>query len=151
MSLNKNYIGFDTNKNLREAYNGIMTTYPYSSTVSIDFTDSSTVDYSQYEYDMVFTSPPYYRNNKLIEQYDNMPSYRTRQDFYDKFLIPVIKNTYKHLKDGGVFALNINVGMYDDLLHILGECNEKIPLTLSDRKNNYNEYIYVWKKNTTPS
>ena len=73
--------------------------------------DSSKVDYSKYDYDMVFTSPPYY----MLEKYENMPQYESNEDFNEKFLYPVIKNSYKYLKPNGHYILNIPISMYDDL------------------------------------
>jgi len=149
MACDINYIGFDTNIHLKEAYEEL--NYPTTSKVEIHIEDSSLVDYSQYTYDMVFTSPPYFKT-RAIEVYEGMPDYKNRNDFNESFLFPVIENTYAHLSKGGIYALNIPLYMYDDIKNILGECNTKIPLKISKRSSikkfggEYSEYIYVWLK-----
>jgi hypothetical protein len=153
MSLDKNYIGFDTNKTLRPAYAGMKKLYPTKGDIRIEFRDSSKVDYSKYDYDMVFTSPPYFKKTKPTEKYEQMPEYSDRDDFNERFLFPVVRNTYKNLKSGGVYCLNIPMDMYEDVKTVLGATREKIPLVLRPRgktaKNfggDYKEFIYVWRK-----
>ena len=79
-----------------------------------------------------------------------MPVYKDRNDFYEKFLFPVIINSYKNLKKGGVFALNISIDMYEDVKTILGSTEIMIPLAITNRYSGktpvYKEYIYVWMK-----
>lgn len=154
MSLDMNYIGFDTNTTLTEVYDQMKILYPTKAKIEIIFEDSSKVDYSKYNYDMVFTSPPYYKKNRPIEKYEMMPYYKNRTDFNERFFFPVVHNTYKHLQNGGVYCLNIPMDMYDDVKVVIGEADEKIPLIIVKRTvgSNYKEYIYVWKKtsNDTP-
>ena len=145
MSLNINYIGFDTNINLKKSYDEMLKIYPSNSKVKIIFKDSSKVDFSKYNYDMVFTSPPYYLKNKPLENYENMPEYKDRDDFNNKFYFPVIINSFNNLKKNGVFILNIPNDMYEDTKKILGKCNKKLPLIKIDRFK-YKEYIYIWFK-----
>jgi hypothetical protein len=147
MSLDINYIGFDTNVSLQSAYKSLLDLYPTKSEIRIFFEDSSKVDYSLYKYDMVFTSPPYY-TKQMVEIYENMPSYVSKEDFNTRFFYPVVKNTYNHLMPGGIYALNIPTDMYDDIKLILGEASIFIPLQISYRNiGKYKEYIYIWKKN----
>lgn len=150
MSLDVNYIGFDTNSNLKSAYEGVIKTFPHKSDVKIFFRDSAKVDYSKYDYDFVFTSPPYFKKTKPTEAYEGMPEYADRDEFNEKFLFPVVENTYKHMKKGGHYTLNIPIDMYDDIKKVLGGASKKIPLPIqaryADRPPTYNEFIYVWKK-----
>lgn len=150
MVLDINYIGFDTNINLKTAYDNMIKTYPSKSDVKMYYEDSSKVDYSKFEYDMVFTSPPYFmkKKNRPLEDYQFMPKYDNYDDFNNKFLFPVIKNTYNHLKNNGIYAINVNNDIYENIKGILGECDQKIQLNLNKRikKFDYNEYIYIWIK-----
>lgn len=147
MACNINYIGFDTNTNLKEAYDAL-SIYPSKSKVEMHFMDSSLVDYSRFEYDMVFTSPPYYKK----ELYEEMPYYKTKKEFNESYLYPMVMNSYSHLANGGIYALNIPIELYEVVFEILGESDIKIPLDISKRSNTkrfgseYKEYIYVWKK-----
>jgi tRNA1(Val) A37 N6-methylase TrmN6 len=140
---NLKYTGFDTNTELKKPYEEIIKNLNVKNRIKIIFKDSSKIDYSKYKYDMVFSSPPYY----TIELYENMPTYESKEDFNEKFLFPVIKNSYKYLKQNGYYILNIPINMYEDVKKILGNATEKIPLVISLRGNNYKEFIYVWKKN----
>ena len=103
------YTGFDTNTELKKPYEEIIKDLNVENRIKIIFKDSSKVDYSKYDYDMVFTSPPYY----MLEKYENMPQYESNEDFNEKFLYPVIKNSYKYLKPNGHYILNIPISMYD--------------------------------------
>ena len=154
MSMDLNYIGFDTNKDLKNIYNKMCKTYKHNGNVKIYIKDSSKIDYSQYNYDMVFTSPPYFKENKLVETYKNMPVYKTKEEFNNNFLFPVVINSYKYLSNGGWFCLNIPKYMYEDLKKILGKANHKFLLNINTRNlqlknlssHDYEEYIYIWNK-----
>jgi len=154
MSMDLNYIGFDTNKDLKNIYNKMIKTYQHNGNVKIYIKDSSKVDYSKFKYDMVFTSPPYFKETKLLETYENMPVYRTKEEFNNNFLFPVVINTYKYLSSGGQFCLNIPKYMYEDLKKILGKSNHKFLLYIAKRNlnmknlssNDYDEYVYIWNK-----
>jgi len=150
MSLDINYIGFDTNTSLKKAYERMIKTYPHDCKVQIHFQDSSKVDYSKYSYDFVFTSPPYYQKTRPTEGYANMPEYENRDDFNERFFFPVVRETMKHLANGGHYALNVPKDMYDDIKKVLGKADKKYPLYISKRfagqEGGYGEFIYVWKK-----
>jgi hypothetical protein len=150
MALDIDYIGCESNTDLRPAYRDmIQLLKPESkSKVTIKFGDSSRMDFSNLKYDMVFTSPPYITGNRFMEVYRHMPSYADKQDFYRRFLHPVTLNAFTHLRHKGVLALNMNVDMYDDIVPVLGGSSMKIPLKLRRRskESQYNEYIYIWRK-----
>ena len=102
-----------------------------------------TFDYSKIEYDMVLTSPPYY----FLEKYSNNVIYDSKTEMKDKFYIPVITNSFNHLKEHGYYCLNVNEQIYEDICVILlGKAHQKISLKKSKRQNEYTEYIYIWKK-----
>ena len=123
------------------------------------FLDSSQIDYSKLQYDMVFTSPPYiapqHQPGKffLNEEYSNMPEYSNADEFYNVFLFPVIIKTFQGLNSGGIYALNIPVTMYNRVCSVLGACNTKFKLPIRSRWKHveYIEYIYVWYKLSQPS
>ena len=150
MSLDINYIGFDTNTNLRSAYKQMIKAYPHTSKVEINFKDSSKVDYSKYTYDFVFTSPPYFQKTKPTEAYKNMPFYEDRDAFNEQFFFPVVRNTYANLSKGGHYALNIPIDMYGDIKKVLGKSSKKYPLHIQKRfagqEGGYKEFIYVCNK-----
>jgi len=115
--------------------------------IELYFEDAVNFDYSKLDYDMVFTSPPYYN----LELYSGTKK-RSKKEWEEDFYTPIFTNTFKYLKNGGFYCLNISQKIYNDIAKkILGEANELILLKKSPRfkkeKENYKEYIYVWKKN----
>jgi len=141
-----NYIGIDVNTNLTNSYLEMKSFFKNLSNTNIEifFQDAINFDYSKITYDMVLTSPPYY----FLEKYSNNVKYDSKNEMKNKFYIPVISNTYKHLQKGGYYCLNINKEIYQDIcVGLLGQANDSIPLKKSKRQNNYDEFIYVWYKN----
>ena len=146
MSLNLNYTGIDSNILLKKPYEAMIKTYQHDSQINMIFKDSSKIDYSKLDYNFVFTSPPYY-NTQLIETYEKMPLYKSKEDFNENFFFKVVKNSYDNMKNG-TYILNIPDYMYVDIKQILGPSDKKKLLYINKRNNNYKEYIYIWfKKN----
>ena len=141
-----NYIGIDINNNLTNSYlemKDFLKTYSETN-IEVYIENAVTFDYSKINYDMVLTSPPYY----FLEKYSNNETYNnSKNEMKNKFYIPVITNTYKHLQQGGKYCLNVNKEIYEDIcVDLLGVANDIIPFKKSKRQNNYEEYIYVWYK-----
>ena len=143
--LNYNYIGVDLNVNLKPNYDRLMNDLgkKSSSKVTLLFQDAKDVDYSQYKYDMVFTSPPYGN----IEIYEN--GIRKTPNEWAHFYTTVFQKLWDHLRNkDGVYAININADIYQKyLVPLFGECEEKIELKKSTRNKKYKEFIYLWRKN----
>jgi hypothetical protein len=158
MALGIPYIGIDTNTDLRPAYERMVKELDSDKpTVAMLFQDAAATDFSRFKYDMVFTSPPYFKTVRPIEGYAHMPHYADRADFNARFLFPVIRSTYSNLARGGTYALNVPDDMYDEIraAGILPSLLAKHRLFLQPRfaKGNpnhpdvqYTEHIYVWKK-----
>ena len=143
--LNYNYIGVDLNVNLKPNYERLMNDLgkKSSSKVTLLFQDAKDVDYSQYNYDMVFTSPPYGN----IEIYEN--GIRKTPNEWAHFYTTLFQKLWDHLRNkDGVYAININADIYQKyLVPLFGECEEKIELKKSTRNKKYKEFIYLWRKN----
>lgn len=142
----KNYFGIDNNMNLKEPYNKMkLFLNKYSTTeINMFFCDCLQFDYSTIEYDMVFTSPPYY--NKEI--YGNTEIiYKNKKEWNELFYIPVFEMSFKYLQKGGIFCLNIPDEIYKKVcIPLFGKADVIIPLMISKRQNNYREFIYCWWK-----
>jgi len=148
------YIGIDSNLNLTEPYQQLINFYKSESesesesktTIQVFFKDAVTFDYSTLDYDMVFTSPPYYG----LEKYSHQPNLNNgfkKSTMDTNFYRPLFKETYKYLKPGGTYILNVNQEIYRNVcVPELGEAAESVPLKKSKRQNNYSEFIYVWTK-----
>lgn len=152
------YIGLDSNTNLRAPYEKMreqLLLHASGTDIQLHFMDSREVDYSQLNYDMVFTSPPYY--NK--ELYGNDQTFQTEEEWNTTFYIPLFTKTWESLPCGGVYCLNVPERLYTNIcVPLFGESTENIELkkfsrTLpkrdTARKNvgqKYKEQIYVWRK-----
>jgi len=155
MSMGIPYIGVDANKNLEKTYDKMVKTLGPSD-VNMIFKPSENVDFSKFKYDLIFTSPPYF----MIEEYEKMPAYKTKQGFLDKFFIPVTIESWTYLLPGGNMALNIPEEMYDAIKDLLPKIKKTIELPLSNRHpvntskqqrlgkedKERHELIYVWHK-----
>jgi 16S rRNA G966 N2-methylase RsmD len=140
------YTGIELNSDLIEPYNKLQEYVKLQKTITnIDmiFKSALDVDYSTIDYDLVFTSPPYY----FIQKYANNINYKTKKEMDEEFYIPLFSKTYQHLKIGGYYILNINKEMYENVcIGLFGVCHEIFFLKKSQRQNEYKENVYVWKK-----
>ena len=68
MSMGIPYIGVDANTKLEASYRNMMALD--DSKVTMIFKPSEQVDFSKYDYDLVFTSPPYFMISKQIYNYN---------------------------------------------------------------------------------
>jgi hypothetical protein len=148
MSLGIPYIGIDTNISLAPHYNALLQYEPTASLQMI-FQPSETIDFSQFSYDCVFTSPPYFTQ----EVYSHMPDYPTLQDFLSRFLVPVIQRVWTHLQTPGSLALNLPSWLYDRLFPLLSlpPLTERLSMSYATRftkgkPSTSIEGVYVWLK-----
>jgi hypothetical protein len=146
------YIGIDMNINLKDPYKKMKRFLKEKTNTKTEFDlryeDALKVDYSKLSYDMVFTSPPYYNIEKYGDQPETLDKYDTKDYWNNIFYNPLITKTFKYLKIGGYYCLNIPVEIYENVcIQILGKADILIPLKIKNRNiNEYKEYIYVWKK-----
>jgi hypothetical protein len=118
---------------------------PYTTTqFALHFKNALDVDYSKIDYDLVLTSPPYYDT----EQYEGQPT--MDKDTWDSdFYTPLFERTWKHLKRGGHYCLNIPAEIYERVAKkVLGPADELLPMPKGPRtkEERYKEYIYVWNR-----
>jgi len=143
---NIDYMGYDKNIHLKSGYEVFFEDFKekYTSFANIRFEDSKEISYKtvseSFAYDMVFTSPPY----KNIEVYRCCEKMNPEE--WKEMYTTVFSNSWEYLKDGGYYIININSDIYNSILiPLLGECIESILLTKT-KKNSYDEFIYIWKK-----
>jgi hypothetical protein len=139
------YIGIDSNRELDMPYREMCAFLQKTTKTKIElfFQDALTMDYSKLDYDMVFTSPPYYN----IEVYSGMTE-KTKEEWNTTFYKPLFERTWKSMRSPGYYCLNIPLEVYESSAEsILGKCWKKIPLKKRGRGvNEYEEFIYVWRK-----
>ena len=137
-SMNIDYIGIDTNINLKPSYDKM--TNRFGGKMIWD--SCLNVDFSKLDYDFVLTSPPYIN----LEQYENMEQFENNECFYVKFLIPMIEKSLKYIKNNGSVCINISNYMYDDYIKFGGKpCIDKIDLLQQLGGKPNKEIIYVFK------
>ena len=150
------YIGIDENVHLKRPYRDMRAFLIAQGTqteMDLRFENALDVDYSKIDYDMVFTSPPYYN----IEIYGGKPSrYQTKDEWDEAFYRPLFSKTYQHMQAGGHYGLNIPSDVYERVcVGLFGKATQRFLLKKMDKgtKKNaktpsktYVEYVYVWKK-----
>lgn len=139
------YIGIEINHSLSDPYNNLKTYLNKKSNTNIELIidDALNIDYTKLNYDLVFTSPPYY----FIQKYENNPVYENKKDMDEKFYKPIFTKTYNGLQKGGHYIINVCKEVYDNvLIKLFGEAHDIYPYKKSKRQNDYNEIVYVWVK-----
>jgi len=169
MAMDIDYTGIDANVALKPGYDKIIKTLkPYSkSNVKMIFKKAETVKISKLKYDFVFTSPPY----EYLEVYENMENYEKKgekvkqpyssskikiddsEKFYDEFMIPTLKEIYKHLPKGKHICLNMPDIMYTKIKKKWKKSDKKDVYSIAGRvggpedfKRMEKEQIFCWKK-----
>jgi len=147
------YIGFDSNTNLKVGYDNLRAIIqPHTTTqIAITFIDAVAVDYSGIKYDVVLTSLPYFN----IEKYAHQPD-RTKTQWVDEFYRPLLTNLWNNLMPGGHLLLNVNEKTYVNALQpILGDCHESEPIIravkfakipANNKHKPTQEKMYIWHK-----
>ena len=154
------YIGIDQNRHLAAPYRhmkSFLTSQGTKTAMDLRFEDALAVDYSKLDYDMVFTSPPYY----TIEVYGGVdPPYATKEEWDDLFYRPLFSKTYDHMKSGGHYCLNIPKEVYERVcVPLFGKAHSQFLLKKMDKgtkknatkkEKTYHEYVYVWVRRGNP-
>jgi len=145
LNINK-YIGIEINVNLKEPYERMIShlnKMHKSTQIEMIFDNALNVDYSLMNYDLVFTSPPYY----FIQKYENNVEYINKADMDTQFYKPIFTKVYDGLQPGGHFIINVCKEVYENvLIKLFGEAHEVYPYKKSKRQNDYKEIVYVWSK-----
>jgi len=140
------YIGIEINHYLREPYENMISFLKKKSNTDVEmyFENALNFDYSKINYDLVFTSPPYY----FLEKYENNIIYSSKKEMNEHFYIPLFTKTYHSLTTNGTFVINVCREIYEKvLIPLFGNAHEIIPYKkLKKRQSNYLEMAYIWKK-----
>ena len=106
-------------------------------------------------YDLIFTSPPYFDLEKYSDQetqsYRVFPNY---EEWLDKFMFVLIRESYRLLKDDGVFLLNVaDCRRYKIVEHVEAFAKsmfriEKVLIMVAPSKftDSFAEPIFVFRK-----
>lgn len=142
-ALGIHYTGIDTNTSLQPAYQGIMELIQDPKMTMI-WEDTLAVDYEAIDYDFVLTSTPYVNKaGKMVEIYEHQV---IMDDFYGKFLVPLIEKSLRHIKRNGKVCFNMNSVMYDEVAKRFRPANEQHDMLQQKRlAKDKGEKLYVWQ------
>lgn len=138
------YIGFDTNPNLQEPYKKMIADLKLDpGNYQVKHQDCLEVDYSQYQFDLVLTSPPYY----TLEKYPGSKTWESEKEFYQEFLICLLTKLQAGIQKPGWICLNISRDMYKKLTDIYKYrvCDREIELKQQKRYKKLPDLIYCWR------
>jgi len=158
----RSYTGYDTNIEMREAYEEIVRIAeesPWGMESEFDMRWMSCLDgdFTDKEYDIVLTSPPYGN----MELYEHMRPWKDDKDFTDTFMVPLMLKLFR--ETNCPICINISPKLYKLLtterplkdspkfgkgIPYIRECDEKIDLRQQmgqQFKTKSQDYIYVWK------
>jgi len=161
-ALDIDYTGIDTNTEMKQAYDDMMEFLDKKNDFSSDLFEvekpnlkmiwqsALDVDFSEIEYDMVLTSPPYVN----LELYEHMEPWESNEAFYKQFFIPLWQKCIDNIKKGGVVCFNISPKMYEDALaNGLTPCDDEEDLLqqMGQRQEDLKkgkkkqDKIYIWQ------
>ena len=109
----KSYCGIDPNKKLHNGYKNMIKTFlPKSSQSKYNMIcgcAEETIQHLDEEFDLVFTSPPYFDLEKYSDDSSqSISKYPKFEDWYNKFLLGSMKQAFDKLVNHGILAININ-------------------------------------------
>ncbi len=144
-SLNIKYTGFDTNIDLKIGYDKMIHDLNLKN-VEMIYENSLSYDFENIDYDFVLTSPPYCN----LEKYLHMKPFDDKEDFFDNFLIPLMKKCFTYLKEDGKMCFNFP-NEYYEIIKNKGAPDCDIQEKFIQRKKNSNDknqdFIFIWIKN----
>ena len=109
----KSYYGIDPNKKLHTGYKNMIKTFvPKFSQQKYNMIcgcAEETIKNIDEEFDLVFTSPPYFNLEKYSDDSSqSINKFPKFEDWYNKFLLESITQAFDKLVDHGILAININ-------------------------------------------
>ena len=149
LSLGISYTGIDTNINMKEAYIKMMDLAVSdinngNGTSRMIFKSCFDVDFSEGNYDLVLTSPPY----DNMEIYEHSELYDNKENkYYEDFLLPLMNKLVE--ETDCPICINISPKIYKKLTETykFPKCDREIDLRQQlgqQYKTKSQDYIYVW-------
>lgn len=105
------YTGIDPNNTAVNIYKKVINTYQSKSTGNITIYPFAIedLDIPQNQFDLAFTSPPYYNWEEYsTDETQSCIRYKTPEEWRDKFLFSLVDKCYIGLENKGVMAINIS-------------------------------------------
>lgn len=97
----------DTNPLVLAGYASMQHMYQTKANISFEY-EGSEVSAPEGQYDLVFTSPPYWKAEKYQGEKSSHVLYKKFDEWLEKFLFKMLDNAFSVLKPKGVMAINIS-------------------------------------------
>ena len=136
------YTGIDTNVSLKPGYDEMVAKLDIKNTQML-WSNALEVDFSTIDYDCVLTSPPYIN----LEIYVGMTPFSSDDEFYTKFLIPLINKCRNNIRRAGMVCFNISPPMYEALTttYAYDKCSSEVPMLQQKvRGKDKEDKVYCW-------
>jgi len=153
---NTEYVGIDPNKCLIKGYKEIIQKLGNNHFTKYKMISGKAeeVIIPKRNYDLIFTSPPYYNIEKYTKNKNqSLNNYSEEEQWYNQFLLKVLKKVWDVLIIGGVMAININQKKNDKYVNWMVRdvnkfINAKYLGVISYCKEDYSnpQPIFIWKK-----
>lgn len=108
----------------------------------------------QIDFDLVYTSPPYFNFETYSKEITQSTEYRSEQLWFNKFLVVAIDKVWRCLREGGHLAININQKNKHEkyikwMLDYVKTFNNSVYLgviSYADQKISNPQPIWIWEK-----
>lgn len=105
----KLYVGCDPNDRLHEGYQKQIKLFNTGKDITIHNSPAEDVDFGEDNFELVFTSPPYFDIERYTQEGNqSWKRYRKLDDWLNNFLFTVLDKAWKALKSGGHMVINIS-------------------------------------------
>jgi 16S rRNA G966 N2-methylase RsmD len=141
MALGIDYIGIDSNPNIISCFQDMISTFVHKGEICIINDKCENIDLKSFKADLIFSSPPFWKNKKLLEKYTGC------EVDYDKFLKESLFKIFNLFQGLIPICLYINNQMYNSLEKHFGKPKEIIPFnssTVLRSSNRTIHSIYCW-------
>lgn len=107
MALGIDYHCRDTNPLVMAGNAAMQQSYDYDGNISFEYQQSE-IDAPVGEYDLVFTSPPYWKAEKYQGNLSSHQLYKKFDDWLENFLFKMLDNSFSALSPNGHLVLNVS-------------------------------------------
>ncbi len=139
MALGIKYTGIDSNPNLQDPFSRMIEQFSSGDKINIINDKTENVDLESISYDLIVSSPPFWKNGYQVECYMNcIDDYKY---FLANSLIPLIR---KGLSKRVKICLHLPQQMYQDLVEVFKKPSLVININKTTQTKNNKDMVYCW-------
>lgn len=137
MASDIDYVGVDSNKNLKQCYKNMVRLFDTKADIQFIRSKVEDINYEDIDFDLIFTSPPFWQDNKMVECYNGC------DDNYEKFLSESLFPVMEEGLERDVWVcLHLPTQMYDDVRKEFGPARKVIKI--NKNTHHINDNVYCW-------